>query len=329
MALYEALLRPVLFRLSPDRTHQLAHLALRWSLPWQVMAALSRLKHGGTRLACNYAGVALANPVGLAAGFDKDCELLDSLSELGFGFLTVGTVMPEPRFGNPFPRLVRYAKEEGIADSMGVPGKGRAYAVERLKDFDRRRRIPLFCNIGGFSAEQIAQGFFDVEPYVDAVEISLMCPNVVKPEEFNPVAVLQDVLGRIEKRRKPATVRVPNDVAISDDLLGALTEVAVQGGVAGLKIGGGRPVVEPGLGTGRGTLHGRPIAASAMENLRRAVRLAGGRLSIKSNGGIFTAEDARARLAAGAACVDIYSAFIYRGWTVARDMNHSLSAAVN
>ncbi|MCW5751100.1 MAG: hypothetical protein KIT81_08130 [Alphaproteobacteria bacterium] len=297
---------------------------LRPKLPWQVLAAISGMKDGNLPLVCSYAGVRLDNPVGLAAGFDKNCELLDSLSELGFGFLTVGTVMPDPRFGNPFPRLVRYEETEGIADSMGVPGKGRAYAVARLKEFDKRRRIPLFCNIGGFSAQEIAQGFFDVEPYVDAVEISLMCPNVVKPEDFNPVKLLGELIALIEKRRKPATVRVPNDVATSEALLGELIEVAVRGGIAGIKVAGGQPVTESRLGTGRGTLHGRPTAALAMENLERAVRLAGGRLSIKSNGGIFSSGDVKSRLAAGADCVDIYSAFIYRGWTVARDINRGL-----
>ncbi len=331
MSIYETALRPLLFRLSPDRTHELAQLALRWPLPWQVLSRLSGLREtalgeGSAGLETSYAGIKLANPIGMAAGFDKNCELLDSLSELGFGFLTVGSVMPVPRFGNPFPRLVRYPDKEGIADSMGVPSKGRAYAVERLKQFDRRRRIPLICNIGGFSAEEIAQGFLDVEPYVDIVELSLMCPNVLKPGEiFDYTGMLRDVLRRIDKRQKPVTVRIPNDVAVSDELLGALLEAAVAEGVAGIKIGGGRPVPEPGLGTGRGTLHGRPIADAALENLKRAVRLANGRLSIKGNGGVFTAADARAMLSAGAACIDLYSAFIYRGWTIARDINRGLA----
>src|SRR3546814_894531 len=173
MSFYDAALKALLFRLPPDRAHDLAQAALRWGLPWRIFARLAGLQPPGDQ-AASYAGVALASPVGLAAGFDKNCDLLDGLSQLGFGFLTVGSVMPAVRFGNPFPRLVRYPEQEGIADSMGVPSKGRAYAVARLKDFDRRRQIPLFCNIGGFSAEEIAQGFLDVEPYVDAVEISLM-----------------------------------------------------------------------------------------------------------------------------------------------------------
>lgn len=325
MSLY-GLLRPLLFQLSPVRAHDLAQFAMQWPLPWRLLSAMSGLRSAPQRPA-RYAGVALPNPIGLAAGFDKNCDLLASLSQLGFGFITVGSVMPAPRFGNPFPRLVRHADQRALADSMGVPSKGRAYAVERLRAFDRHRQVPIFCNIGGFSADEIAQGFRDVEPYVDAVELSLMCPNVLKPgEQFDAVALLRQVLALLDKRRKPLTVRVPNDVAPSDELLSALIEACVAGGVAGIKIGGGRPVAEPGLGTGRGTLHGAPIHAGALGNLRRAVAFAGGRLDVKGNGGVFTAAQAQAMLGAGAACIDLYSAFIYEGWTIARDINRGLTA---
>lgn len=325
MSLY-SLLRPLLFQLAPDRAHDLAQAALRWALPWQLLGALSGLQQAKGQPA-RYAGVALSNPIGLAAGFDKNCDLLDALSQLGFGFLTVGSVMPEPRFGNPFPRLVRYPAERSLVDSMGVPSKGRAYAVERLKVFDRRRTIPILCNIGGFSAEEIARGFFEVEPYVDAVEISLMCPNVLGPgEHFDAIGLLEQILGLIEKRRKPATVRVPNDVAPSDELLSRLIETCIAGGVSGIKIGGGRPVVESGLGTGRGTLHGAPIHDAALANLKRAVGFAAGRLDVKGNGGVFNAEQAASMLDAGAACIDLYSAFIYRGWGIAREINRGLAS---
>ena len=328
MSLYRTLLRPLLFRLSPDRSHALAHAALRFGLPWQALAATQRLEVNDPRLRTRFAGLDFPGPVGLAAGFDKNCDLLAALSAMGFGFLTVGSIMPEARFGNPFPRIVRYPETESLGDSMGVPSKGRAYAVERLRRFTARK-VPVIANIGGFSAEALAAGLLDVEPHVDAVEISLMCPNVLAAgETFDELRLLADVLKRVEARTKPVIVRVPNDTTQSPERMAELIERCVEARVDGLKIGGGRRIPEPGLGTGQATLHGRAIRESALANVQTAARIARGRISIKGNGGIRSAADVLAMLRAGACCVDLYSAFIYEGWTVARDIHLDLLQAL-
>ena len=323
MAFYESLARPLLFQLSPDRSHGLAHAALRFGLPWRALAAVQGSRVDDPRLRTRFAGIDLPNPVGLAAGFDKNCELMPSLSCLGFGFLTVGSIMPEPRAGNPLPRLVRYPDTQSLADAMGVPSAGRGYCVERLRQF-RRTDTPLFANIGGFSAAEIAVSFFAVEPYVDAIEISLMCPNVLPGQHFDELRLLQDLLERIEGRHKPAIVRVPNDTAVAPDRLAELIERCVTSGIDGLKVAGGQPVVEPRLGAKQGTLHGRAIFERALANVERAARIAGGRIPIKGNGGVSTGADVIAMVRAGATCVDLYSAFIYRGWSAARQINREL-----
>ena len=327
MSLYRALLRPLLFQLSPDASHSIALAALQVGLPWQLMAAVQELTVSDPRLRTRFAGLDLPGPVGLAAGFDKNCDLLPALSELGFGFLTVGSIMPQPRYGNPFPRLVRYRDTESLGDSMGVPSKGRTYAVEQLRRLTSRK-VPIIANIGGFSAEELATGLFEVEPHVDAVELSLMCPNVLAPgEHFDELRVLADVLKRIETRKKPVIVRVPNDTTQSADRFAELIERSIEAGVEGIKVGGGRRVPEPGLGTGQATLHGRAIRKAALLNVETAARIARGRISIKGNGGIRSADDVVAMLRAGACCVDLYSAFIYEGWTVARDIHRALLAS--
>src|SRR5262245_35610554 len=141
MSLYSAL-RPLLFRIAPDRSHALAHAALRVGAPWRLIAASGGLAVTDPRLRTRFAGVELPNPVGLAAGFDKDCKLMAALSGLGFGFITVGTIMPQPRAGNPFPRLVRYPETESLADAMGLPGAGRDACVARLARF-HDHRVPV------------------------------------------------------------------------------------------------------------------------------------------------------------------------------------------
>lgn len=324
MSLYRTVLRPLLFGLSADTSHSLAQAALRWDLPWKVLAAAQGLEVRDPRLRTRFAGLDLPGPVGLAAGFDKNCDLLPALSSLGFGFLTVGSIMPEPRYGNPFPRIVRYKATDSLGDSMGVPSKGRAHAVERLRGFTSRT-VPIIANIGGFSAEALAAGFFDVEPHVDAVELSLMCPNVLAPGEvFDELQVLAEVLARIEARAKPVIVRVPNDTTQLPDRFAELIERCIAAGVDGLKVGGGRRMPEPGLGTGAATLHGRAIREAALANVEFAARVAQGRIPIKGNGGISSAADVLAMLRAGACCVDLYSAFIYEGWTIARDIHREL-----
>jgi dihydroorotate dehydrogenase (fumarate)/dihydroorotate dehydrogenase len=320
---FYAALRPLLFQLSPDRSHALAHAALRFGLPWRMLAAASGLAIADARLRTRFAGVELPNPVGLAAGFDKNCELIASLSCLGFGFITVGSIMPQPRPGNPYPRLVRYPQTESLADSMGVPSRGRDYCVEHLSRF-HPHPVPLFANVGGFSADEIATSFAAVEPHVDGVEISLMCPNLKPGEAFDEIALLRDVLARIEGRRKPAIVRVPNDTVRSSDRLAELVERCVEAGVEGLKVAGGRAVMEAGLGTGQGTLHGRATFETALANVENTARLARGRIAIKGNGGVSSGADAVALLRAGATCVDLYSAFIYQGWDIARRINREL-----
>lgn len=323
MADFYAALRPLLFQLSPDRSHALAHAALRFGLPWRMLAAASGLAIADARLRTRFAGVELPNPVGLAAGFDKNCELIASLSCLGFGFITVGSIMPQPRPGNPYPRLVRYPQTESLADSMGVPSRGRDYCVEHLSRF-HPHPVPLFANVGGFSADEIATSFAAVEPHVDGVEISLMCPNLKPGEAFDEIALLRDVLARIEGRRKPAIVRVPNDTVCSSDRLAELVERCIEAGVEGLKVAGGRAVAEPGLGTGQGTLHGRATFETALSNMENTARIARGRIAIKGNGGVSSGADAVALLRAGATCVDLYSAFIYQGWAIARRINREL-----
>jgi dihydroorotate dehydrogenase (fumarate)/dihydroorotate dehydrogenase len=324
MTLYQNVLKPALFALSADRSHSLAHATMRVAAPWRALAAATRLDVADPRLKTRFAGMEMSNPVGLAAGFDKNAELLGALSSLGFGSICVGSIMPEPRYGNPFPRLVRYPERESIADSMGVPSKGLRYAIERLRR-PRPKGVPLIANVGGFSSQSIAEGVLAVQPYVDAVEISLMCPNVLKPGEvFDEIGMLRGILERIGESDGSIIVRVPNDTTQLHDRFAELIELCVDAGIAGLKVGGGRRVSEPKLGTASGTLHGRAIFETALANVERAATFARGRIPIKGNGGISSAADVLAMRRAGATCVDLYSALIYQGWTVARDINRDL-----
>jgi dihydroorotate dehydrogenase len=154
---------------------------------------------------------------------------------------------------------------------MTSPGRANARivvacAVERLKQ-RAVKPVPIVANVGGFSSETIAAGVLEVGPHVDAVEISLMCPNVLKPgETFDEVGMLRGILDRIDGNTASTIVRVPNDTTQSHDRFAELVELCVEAKVGGLKIGGGRRLAEPRLGTGIGTLHGRAIFDTAFAN---------------------------------------------------------------
>ena len=122
---YKRFNRPLLFQLPPDRAHALASSTLRWERPWRALEP----PPADPRLRTNLAGIPLENPVGLAAGFDKNGDMVAALTHLGFGYIVVGSIMPMPRWGNPFPRNVRYPKHESMADAAGLPSKGRAHAI--------------------------------------------------------------------------------------------------------------------------------------------------------------------------------------------------------
>ncbi len=268
------------------------------------------------------------NPVGLAAGFDKNCDLIDALSSLGFGVLCVGSIMPEPRVGNPIPGSSAIAGGGSTRRFHGRPEQGARLWWWSACANRKRGNVPVFANVGGFSADEIARGVIDVLPHVDAVEISLMCPNVLKDgERFDAIAMLRGVLERIAGHEKSITVRVPNDATADHGEFAEFVACCVETGLSGLKGWRWACGLRAKARVGERTLHGCPIFERALENVERAAGYARGRrVPIKGNGGISSASDVMAMRRAGAVCVDLYSAFIYQGWTVARDINRALLA---
>ena len=253
---------------------------------------------------------------------------MQSLSTFGFGFICVGSIMPEPRYGNLFPRLVRHIENESIADSMGVPSKGRAFAVQQLRS-RIAGRVPIFANVGGFSAESVAAGVLEFQPFVDAIEVSQMCPNVLKPGEiFDEVGMLRGILELIGDRKSHIVVRVPNDTTQLHDRFAVLVEIYVAARV-GLESRRRSPASGTKAGNRDGHAAWQAMFEAALENVERATKFARGRVPIKGNGGISRAADVLAMRRAGAVCVDLYSAFVYQGWTVARDINRGLVAMLD
>lgn len=325
MNLYTSVLRPLLFRLPPDQSHDLARFALRWPLVWRALGAFARF--ADPRLETDLGGLTVPNPVGLAPGFDKNADLLPGLGELGFGFIAVGSITREPRWGNPFPRLVRYPERLSIANSMGLPNRGVEQAIRKLSR-PRNRSCPVIAVLSGSSSDELFQLAAEVEPHVDAIEVGLGCPNTTDEERIEGMRQFTILVeGLAARATKPVFVKLPPHYTDQErQQVLTMADVCVQAGVAGLALSGSRRVVEPRLGMGNGSLAGKDTFADALRILSDVAQRAAGRLSIRVSGGVFTGDDAYQMLRAGAAAVEVYSAFIYRGWDVAGRINRELAA---
>src|SRR5262249_3448188 len=161
------------------------------------------------RLRTDLAGIPLSSPIGLAPGFDKDGDLLPALRHLGFGYVAIGSLTPEPRAGHPRPRLVRYPDRLSIANSIGPPNPGIGAAARRLQSCPVTG-VPVIASVAGFSPESIVAGVATLEPHVAAVEVGLVCPNTSESERLRELELVGQLVTDLARhRQKPVFVKLP------------------------------------------------------------------------------------------------------------------------
>lgn len=313
--LYTDFMRPLLFRLPPETAHHLAQFALRMPAPWKRMAAAPA---PSPRLRCRIGALELESPIGLSAGFDKNAEALAGLSQLGFGYLTVGSILPAPRTGNPRPRMLRLVEQESLLNCYGLPSDGIERCLPRLEAASRRGlRTPVIANIDCPDVETYAATLRRIEPHVSAVEIGTQCPNNRDDNgEFNTRASLEKLLSLVAAgRRKPLFVKLLpyHDEAERQNRL-ELAEMIAHYGVDGIALPGTWRVATEELSLGYGQASGKMVLDKTLQTVRELAQVVRGRVAIKANGGISTGEDVFRALAAGASSVDILAGFVYRGW---------------
>jgi dihydroorotate dehydrogenase len=313
--------------LPPETAHTLALRALRWGWagadktpddPILTIQAFNRT---------------LKNPIGLAAGFDKDAVALNALGRLGFGFLEAGTSTPLPQKGNPKPRLFRLPADEAVINRMGFNNAGVEVFIKNLRRTDRRK-IPAGANIGinkeGADPERdYSQMVTKVAPYADYITINISSPNTPGLRDLQGEAQLTKILATIATN-KPVFVKIAPDLA--PDGLDAIITVCMANHVTGLIISN-TTIARPESLTSphksqTGGLSGRPLMEPSTAMLARAYRLAGRELMLIGAGGIFSAEDALAKILAGATLVQLYTGFAYRGPRLIRDIKSGLAAAL-
>lgn len=300
--------------------------------------------HPDPSLARKVFGLEFPNPVGLAAGFDKDARYVDTLACLGFGFVEIGTVTPRPQPGNPPPRLFRLPKDQALINRMGFNNQGAAAAATRLAG--RKSRVIIGGNIGknkitpnAEAEEDYEQCFHALYDVVDYFVVNVSSPNtpglrhLQDKEPLRKLLLRLQALNRQKKQPRPMLLKIAPDLDAHqlDDIIDIAIETQLDGIVAT-----NTTLSREGLTTsptqvaqcGAGGLSGKPLTSRSTEIIRYLHQRTAGRLAIIAVGGIFTAEDALEKLQAGASLVQVYTGFIYEGPAIARHLCKGIRKSV-
>jgi len=308
--IYRTLIRPIVFRLSPERSHALAVASFRAAPAWRLAGRI--IAKRDSSLETTVAGLTFPNPVGIAAGFDKDCEVLASLLNVGFGYVVGGTVTLDARPGNPRPRMVRLGRDDALLNALGFPGKGLENAARRLGKLSPQHASRTLISVSGAEEDDILECHRRLEPLVAGIEVNISSPNTAGLAVFQEPERLSALTKRISgDKKKPLFVKLPRfeDTAALVDLAMA----AVEAGADGLVTANTLPVEDDRLAMGRGGLSGRPLLDSTLKLVAAVRQASPDRVAVIGCGGISTGEQARAVLDAGASGVQLYTALVYEG----------------
>lgn len=330
------LIRPALRRLPAEAVHELSLRALEIGAG-RFFGAAARHEPDPPILAQRLWGLDFPNPVGLAAGYDKDARAADALAGLGFGFVEVGTVTPRPQPGNPKPRLFRFEEDQAIVNRMGFNSGGLDAVVARLS---RRASTGIVgINLGKNrdsrdAAADYAEGIRRTAGLADYLVINVSSPNTPGLRDLQTGAALEALLRRLISAREETGSRLPLLVKIAPDLSAeerrGIAQVALETGIDGLVVSNTTIERPRGLRSRRaceaGGLSGRPLFAPSTALLADMHRLTEGRLPLIGVGGIASAADAYAKIRAGASLVQLYTALVFGGPALVAEIKSGLAA---
>jgi dihydroorotate dehydrogenase len=325
-----SLLRPALFRLPAETAHALTIAALR-------LGGNEKRDAPEPRLCQRVAGITFPNPVGIAAGFDKNAEVPGALIGLGFGFVEVGTITPRPQAGNPRPRLFRLAEDRAVINRMGFNNEGAEVVAARL-EARRRDSAVVGINIGANkdSPDRIADYARMTQimaPLATYLSVNVSSPNTPGLRNLQDKGALEALLDAVIEARgelaTPIFLKLAPDLTASD--VDAICKVAHDKRLDALIISNTtvtRPPLRSRHAGEAGGLSGEPLRDMALQRLRDFRKASGGTIPLIGVGGIASAEDAWARIKAGASLVQLYSALVYEGPGLARRIARGLSELV-
>lgn len=336
-------LRPLLFRLDPETAHELTLNLLRMAgrLPparWLLQALFATLDKP-----VEVFGRRFKNPVGLAAGYDKDGIAIGGLMALGFGHLEIGTVTPKPQAGNPKPRIFRLAEDEAVINRMGFPSQGGEIVECHLWDHNHApRKVLLGINLGKNKDTPVEEAVHDYillmwlfMRHADYLVLNISSPNTVGLRRLQGRDLLESMLAEAWKTRREIALQQPEYAPILvklapdlnddelDDALGVIIDQRMDGVIV-TNTTLGREGLRSTLKEESGGLSGRPLTARSEAMLGKVVKCLDGRLPVISAGGIMSPEDAKRRLEMGAALVQVYTGLVYAGPGLVREIVRGL-----
>jgi dihydroorotate dehydrogenase len=339
--MYKVIIKPLFFLFPPELAHHITVTIFKVLLKIPLLSSLIqgyfRVEH--PELKRFFLGLSFSNPVGLAAGFDKDGKYLDTMSALGFGFIEIGTITPLPQPGNAKPRLFRLPKDLALINRMGFNNEGIQPLITRLKN--RPKNLIVGGNIGknkNTSQEEAVldygHSFRQLFPYVDYFAVNVSSPNTPglrQLQEREPLEQLLLYLQEINRELggKPILLKIAPDLNFEelDDILHIVQKAQLDGVIAT-----NTTISREGLTTdsaiideiGNGGLSGKPLKKRATEVIRYLSQKSNGQLFIIGVGGIFSTEDALEKINAGASLIQVYTGLIYEGPSLVKKINKGI-----
>lgn len=335
--MYQAL-RRLMFLIAPERIHHIAFRSMRAATAFPPLRSLlvRLLVVKDPVLKSTVFGIEFPNPLGLAAGFDKNADGVDAWGALGFGFAEIGTVTAQAQPGNPQPRMFRLPDDRALVNRMGFNNHGAGAAANVLRT--RRGGIPIGANIGKTKVTPAADAAADytasatlLGPLADFLVVNVSSPNTPGLRDLQAVESLRPILSAVlAVASVPVLVKIAPD--LSDEDIDAVADLAVELGLAGI-VATNTTIGRSGLRTpaavvddaGMGGLSGAPLADRSLEVLRRLYGRVGTQIALISVGGIETADQAWQRITAGASLIQGYTGFIYGGPFWMRTLNRGIA----
>ncbi|AXG71568.1 dihydroorotate dehydrogenase (quinone) [Kordia sp. SMS9] len=336
-SMYQFLVKPILFRFDPEKVHHFTFSLIRTLCKIPFVSSIFRRMYvvNDKRLERTVFGLTFKNPVGLAAGFDKDAKLYNELSNFGFGFIEIGTLTPKPQVGNPKKRLFRLKQDEAIINRMGFNNGGVHEAVERLK---KNKGVLIGGNIGKNkvtpnedAVEDYKICFEALFPHVDYFVVNVSSPNTPGLRELQdkePLTALLSTLQGMNREKaspKPILLKIAPD--LTNEQLEDIIEIVANTNIAGV-IATNTTISREGLQSPdkeeMGGLSGKPLTNRSTEVIRFLAEKSNKAFPIIGVGGIHTAKDALEKLDAGADLVQLYTGFVYEGPNLIKNINKEL-----
>ncbi|MDG1291693.1 MAG: quinone-dependent dihydroorotate dehydrogenase [Flavobacteriaceae bacterium] len=335
--MYRYLIKPILFLGDPEWIHYFVFGLIRWihKIPGLSFLIRSLYQVNDPRLEREVFGIRFKNPVGLAAGFDKDAKLYQELSNFGFGFIEIGTLTPKGQDGNPKKRLFRLPQDEGLINRMGFNNEGVAAAIPRLQ---KNKHIIIGGNIGKNkitpnekAVEDYIQCFKTLYPYVDYFVVNVSSPNTPNLRALQEKKPLTDLLNTLQKlnqateKLKPILLKIAPDLT-EEQLLDIIEIVQVTNtdGVIATNTTLSREGLQSPNKSETGGLSGKPLSHRSTDVIRFLSKKSNNAFPIIGVGGIHSPEDALEKIKAGASLVQLYTGFVYEGPGVVKRINKFL-----